>query len=105
MKASHLCHITWLSLQHHHPHLQDYSAVLKITVWLLHWRVSCYLLCCVEAPRTAGLLPEGTDLLQRILKNFLLEYTGFTLPTKVCLVKAVVFPVVMYGCELDHKES
>ena len=22
-----------------------------------------------------------------------------TLPTKVCLVKAVVFPVVMYGCE------
>ena len=22
-----------------------------------------------------------------------------TLPTKVCIVKAVVFPVVMYGCE------
>ena len=28
------------------------------------------------------------------------------LPTKVCLVKAVVFPVVMYGCESwDSKES
>ena len=27
------------------------------------------------------------------------------LPTKVRLVKAVVFPMVMYGCELDHKES
>ena len=25
--------------------------------------------------------------------------TGITLPTKVCLVKAMVFPVVMYGCE------
>ena len=24
---------------------------------------------------------------------------GITLPTKVCLVTAVVFPVVMYGCE------
>ena len=24
---------------------------------------------------------------------------GFTLLTKVCLVKAMVFPVVMYGCE------
>ena len=24
---------------------------------------------------------------------------GITLPAKVCLVKAVVFPVVMYGCE------
>ena len=27
------------------------------------------------------------------------------LPTKVHLVKAMIFPVVMYGCELDHKES
>ena len=24
---------------------------------------------------------------------------GINLPTKVCLVKAMVFPVVMYGCE------
>ena len=28
-----------------------------------------------------------------------------TLPTKVHLVKAMVFPVVMYGCELDYKEN
>ena len=29
-----------------------------------------------------------------------------TLPTKLCLVKAMTFPAVMYGCEeLDHKES
>ena len=28
-----------------------------------------------------------------------------TLSTKVCLVKAMVFPVVTYGCELDYKES
>ena len=28
-----------------------------------------------------------------------------TLPTKVCLVKAMVFRVVMYGWELDYKES
>ena len=25
--------------------------------------------------------------------------------TKVCIVKAMVFPVVMYGCELDDKEG
>ena len=24
---------------------------------------------------------------------------GITLPTKVCLVNAMVFPIVMYGCE------
>ena len=28
-----------------------------------------------------------------------------TLPTKVHLVKAMVFPVVMYGCELDYEEG
>ena len=28
-----------------------------------------------------------------------------TLPTKVHLVKAMVFPVVMYGCELDCEEG
>ena len=29
----------------------------------------------------------------------MLKSRDITLPTKVCLVKAVVFPVVMYGCE------
>ena len=29
----------------------------------------------------------------------ILKYRDITLPTKVCLVKAVVFPAVMYGCE------
>ena len=28
-----------------------------------------------------------------------LKSRDITLPTKVCLVKAVVFPVVIYGCE------
>ena len=28
-----------------------------------------------------------------------------TLPTKIHLVKSMVFPVVMYGCELFYKES
>ena len=32
--------------------------------------------------------------LDRILKS-----RDITLPTKVCLVKALVFPVVLYGCE------
>ena len=29
----------------------------------------------------------------------ILKSRDITLPTKVCLVKAIVFPVVMYGCE------
>ena len=35
----------------------------------------------------------------------ILKSRDITLPTKVCIVKAMAFPVVMYGCELDHKES
>ena len=36
----------------------------------------------------------------------ILKSRDITLPTKVCLVKAMVFPVVMYGCESwDYKES
>ena len=29
----------------------------------------------------------------------ILKSRDITLPTKVCLAKAMVFPVVMYGCE------
>ena len=29
----------------------------------------------------------------------ILKSRDMTLPTKVCMVKAMVFPVVMYGCE------
>ena len=32
----------------------------------------------------------------------LLKIRDITLLTKICLVKAMVFPVVMYRCELDH---
>ena len=29
----------------------------------------------------------------------ILKSRDITLPTKICLIKAMVFPVVMYGCE------
>ena len=32
-------------------------------------------------------------------RNSILKTRYITLPTKVCIVKAMVFPVVMYGCE------
>ena len=35
----------------------------------------------------------------------ILKSRDITLPTKVHLVKAIVFLVVMYGYELDYKES
>ena len=40
-------------------------------------------------------------LARKVMTNLdsMLKSRDITLPTKVCLVKAVVFPVVMYGCE------
>ena len=35
----------------------------------------------------------------------ILKSRDITLSTKVHLVKAMVFPVIMYGCALDYKES
>ena len=38
---------------------------------------------------------------RKVMTNLdsILKSRDITLPTKVCLVKAMVFPVVMYGCE------
>ena len=35
----------------------------------------------------------------------ILKSRDISLPRKVCIVKAVIFPVVMYGCESWTKES
>ena len=45
---------------------------------------------------------------RKVMPNLdsILKSRDFTLPTKVRLVKAMVFPAVMYGCEkLDCEES
>ena len=38
---------------------------------------------------------------RKVMTNLdsILKSRDITLPTKVCLVKAIIFPVVMYGCE------
>ena len=38
---------------------------------------------------------------RKVMKNLdsVLKSRDITLPTKVCLVKGMVFPVVMYGCK------
>ena len=44
---------------------------------------------------------------RKVMTNLdsILKSRDITLPTKVHLVKAMVFPVVMYGCELDCEEG
>ena len=56
--------------------------------------------CSHEIKRCLLLGRKVTTNLASTLKS-----RDITLPTKVHLVKAMIFPVVMYGCELDYKES
>ena len=50
--------------------------------------------CSHEIKRWSLLGRKAMTNLDSVLKS-----RDITLPTKVCLVKAMVFPVVMYGCE------
>ena len=50
--------------------------------------------CSHEIKRRLLLGRKAMTNLDSILKS-----RGITLPTKVCLVKAMVFPLVTYGCE------
>ena len=57
---------------------------------------------------TAAMKLKGSLFLGRkALSNLdsILKSRDITLPTKVHLVKAMVFPVVMHRCELHYKES
>ena len=50
---------------------------------------------CIHEIKTCLLL--GRKIMSKL--DSILKSRDITLPTKVCLVKAVFFPVVLYGCE------
>ena len=56
--------------------------------------------CSHEIKRCLLLERKAMTNLDSMLKS-----RDMLLPIKVHLVKAMVFPEVMFGCELDHKES
>ena len=56
--------------------------------------------CSHEITRCLFLGSKVMANLDSILKS-----RDITLPTKVCLVKAMVFPVVIYGCESWTKKK
>ena len=56
---------------------------------------------------TAAMKLSHLLLVRKVTTNLdsILKSRDISLPAKVRLVKAMVFPVVMYGCELDCEES
>ena len=57
-------------------------------------KITAYGDCSLEIKRDLSFERKAMTNLDSILKS-----RDITLPTKVCIVKAMVFPVVMYGCE------
>ena len=64
-----------------------FSLVLKKWEWLFHGKK-------FEVSNRTKTAYYKSAYLDSILKS-----RGITLPTKICLVKALFFPVVIYGCE------
>ena len=58
-----------------------------------------------SAPKSLQMVPAAIKrcllLGRKVMTNLdsILKSRDITLPTKVCLVKAMFFPVVMYGCQ------
>ena len=89
-------------------HKTNIMASSPITLWQIHgetveivtdfifWgsKITAYGDCSHEIQRCLLLGRKVMTNLDSILKS-----RDITLPTKVHLVKAMVFPVVMYGCE------
>ena len=73
----------------------DGETVETVTVFLLVGsKITAEGVCSHEIKRCLLLGRKVMTNLNSILKS-----RDITLPTKVCLAKAMVFPVVMYGCE------
>ena len=55
----------------------------------------------ITANVIAAMKLKGTYSLEKVMTNLdsIFKSRDIALPTKVLLVKAMVFPVVMYGCE------
>ena len=85
-----------------------------VTSWQIDWETveQCQTLFW-GAPKSLQMVTAAMKLKGRLLlgKKFMTNLDSIfksrdiTLPTKVHLVKAMVFPVVIYGCELDYKEG
>ena len=82
---------TWVqSLGQEDPLEKEMATHSSILAWKIPWMV--------------GYSPWGrkeSDTTERLhfTSDSILKIRDITLPTKVRLVKAMIFPVVMYGCE------
>ena len=78
----------------------DGEAVETVTDFILGSKITADDDCSHEIKRHLPLGRKVMNNLDHILKN-----RDITLPTNICLVKTMVFPVVMYGCAATASKS
>ena len=77
-----------------------WKADLCIYIYIYIYKITADGDCSHEIKRRLLLGRKAVTNLDSILQR-----RDITWPTKVHLVKAMIFPVVMYGCESDYEES
>ena len=95
---------SWLKTQHsknkdrsiwsHHFMANRCGKVGRVTDFIFLVKITAYGDCSHEINRCFLLGKKAVRNLDSVLKS-----RAITLPTKLCIVKAMIFPVVMYGCE------
>ena len=71
-----------------------WGKVETVTDFIFLVKITAYGDCSHEINRHFLLRRKAVRNLDSVLKS-----RAITLPTKLCIVKAMIFPVVMYGCE------
>ena len=83
---------------------QKLSQMQKTFLWLLGGKREGGINCKIGTNVCTLLYTKqitNKNLRRKVMTNLdsIFKSRDITLPTEVCLVKAMVFPVVMYGCE------
>ena len=83
---------------------EEMASYFSILAWKIPWRVTDFILLGSRVAVDADCSHEIKRCLllgRKVLTNLdsILKSRDITLPTKVCIVKAMVLPAVMYGCE------
>ena len=71
------------------------------------WKLADFIIIIILAPKSLQMVTaamkfkDACSLEEKVMTNLdsILKSRDISLPTKVHLVKAMVFPVVIYGCE------
>ena len=93
---------TWVqSLDREDPLEREMATHFSILAWRISWTKEPGGLQSTGSQKVGHDLATSLLLGRKVMTNLdsMLKSRDITLPTKVSLVKAMVFPVVMYGCE------